>query len=674
MIGTTLSHYRILEKLGEGSTAEVYKADDLSLGRAVALKLVPTALSTDYARIARFRHEARTASSLNHPNICTIYEIAEHDGRHFIAMELLEGQVLSSIIGGRPLEAYRAIELAIQIADALDAVHREGIVHRDIKPANIFVTYRDHVKILDLGLAMLLPSGVVGATVMAPTGPFSKTIGGTIPYMSPEQTRGDELDPRSDLFSTGIVLYEMLTGRRAFTGGDTAAIMEAIGNDSPVPPRELNPGVPLELERIVGKALEKNRNLRFQTAADLRADLQRIKRDFDSATAVMVRSSIDSRRTPPASAVVRSATRRWMIRRGSSGFNVLAGSALAVLALVSLRSLRRTSESVADPARPVAAARASDVQLPYAGPSGSASSRGGPRAAGSATPPGGLDGQHPKAIQTAAGTTPSLSAPVKLSSTSTVGRGDAAAPARNLASANEELRVARAKFDAKLFDQALGTLQGIVSKEGAGEAAISAYFLMATIHEQRDRIEDAMATYLEIITRYRADSRAPEALFRFAQNTLRSHRPGKEAEARKLFGDVAFGYSQSSWAPRALVARGDLEDRLKLYQWDQVLATSAPSALATYRQVATQYPESPATETALWRLGELYVGIKRYDLAAQTFTEVASRYPHTEFDAWFRAANLLDKRLHDDNRAGAAYAHVPPLSPHFKDAQKHLHR
>ena len=355
MIGTTVSHYRILEKLGDGSTAVVYMADDLALGRAVALKLVPPGLSGDYALITRFQHEARTASSLNHPNICTIYEIAEHDGRHFIVMELLEGHVLSKLISGRPLDAYRAVELAIQIADGLEAAHREGIVHRDIKPPNIFVTHRDQVKILDFGLAMLLPSGTIGEKTVSPVKRLN-AIGGTVPYMSPEQARGEELDPRSDLFSMGIVLYEMITGRRAFTGGDQAAIMDAIANHSPLPPRELNPAVPVELERIISKALEKNRKLRFQTASDLRADLQRLKRDFDSDAAVMVRSETnpgDGRRPSPPRA--KSRPLQSTSRSARVAVSVLAAGALA--AIMGVFSLRSAPPHAAVPALPASVAK-----------------------------------------------------------------------------------------------------------------------------------------------------------------------------------------------------------------------------------------------------------------------------------------------------------------------------
>ena len=691
MLGTTVSHYRVLEPLGAGGMGVVYAAEDLRLARRAALKFLPHDRSHDAQTTERFMREARTASALNHPNICTIYEVDEHDGRPFIAMELLEGRTLASKIDGRPLDIGLLVRLAVQIADALDAAHARSILHRDIKPANIFVTEREQAKILDFGLAKTAAGsdGHTRSASMIETGFLTTAHGvamGTVAYMSPEQARGEELDTRTDLFSFGLVLYEMATGQQTFQGATTAVVFDAILNREPLAPVELNANVPLGLERVIARAIEKDRSKRFDSAAEMRAALEDIRRERESSAsgraAVAPASKTPSGSNwpsaavtvaavlpkPPAPTTVPPASTKPATPAPAAARSLVprtvafAAGAAVVLAAVYVGFRAGTPaavmpapppapESVAQPAAPLEApAVPSPVELAVA----TAPVTPVPPAGSATAPP-------PKAAPKPA--TAPAAAPAATPAPGTSVADDGAATL---------LKTAQAKIDAQLLDQALDDLKRTVATYASSPTAPAAQLLIGQVYERQNRLDDAQAAYVELRSHYGTSPAAADATYQLAELILRGKRPDRDSAARTLYTEVADHFPKSSRAPLALAKRATLEDKAKLRTLDPDLQTSVPVSLVTYRTLVRAYPTSPPAESAYDQLAERYEDVRQHALAADALEQLATRFPLNRREAAWRAGELYEDKVKDPARARAAYALVPSSSPRYRDAQKKL--
>lgn len=659
--GQTLGQYKILDKLGAGGMGIVYKAQDTRLGRLVALKVLPPANAEDGDAIERFRREARTASSLNHSNICTIYSFDEHDGQLMLAMELLEGETLDARLAGQPLPLPVLLNLGTQVADALETAHADGILHRDIKPANIFLTRRGPVKILDFGLAKLAPGRGRPRFEGQPTEHFTSQAGttvGTISYMSPEQARGEDLDPRTDLFSFGVVLYEMATGRPSFPGATTAVVFDGILNRDPAAPSTLNAAIPAELDRIITKALEKDRELRYQGAADMRADLQRLKRDsgshksvaaipLDELTATVVMPSRGTAVVAPAVSL------RHSLRTAYVAAAALLVLGVAVVTWIASRPASTNGPpelaqagfgSAGAPTGSGAAAAAASIEAPPLAP-----------AAGTSRP------ALPESPAPPASRPASPAPPVP----ATVGKtGEAAA--------RERLDIARAKLNSNLLEPALTDLRQIFIDFPNTSAAAEASFMSAEILEKLGRLEDAMAAHVEFNTRFARDRRLAVSKLRLAELTLQSRQPAREDTARALLGDIITAHPRTPQALSALQLKLKLEQGRGPRELDPVLGIEVPRALPTLRTLTEQFPNSPMAMIALNRLAELYADLGDFPRAAHAYRDLATRFPRNPNDAWFRAGEIYERRLKDPEKARDAFARVPEGTARYKDAQRRL--
>jgi tRNA A-37 threonylcarbamoyl transferase component Bud32/tetratricopeptide (TPR) repeat protein len=663
--GRTLSHYRVVMKLGQGASGLVYLAEDLVLGRPVVLKRLPADASE--ADRARALVEARTIAALNHPNICTLYEYEEAEGEQFLVLEVLEGQTLEGLVAQGPLPLAQILDLGVQLADALDAAHTHGIVHRDIKPPNVFVTFRGQAKILDFGIATLsTPGGAsrYGAGVLS-TG--AGALYGTLHYIAPEQIRGEIVDGRADLFSLGALLYEMTTGARAFDGADPPDVAAAILGMSARPMRELRADVPAELERIVGRALEKQPDLRCQSAADLRADLQRLKRQVETGTLSQASyapaagqpvATVDVPSTVTIEAATGAVTLPRPTVRAAARKRItplwIAAAAAVIAAGVGLPAwlLRPHATTAADTSAPRTPPPAPNEvpPLPVLG----------------GTPPPTTVWLDPPSDQLADPAAPRGAAGVQAAAAT---GATILPPAPDFA---QELRAARAALTAKRFDESVGLLRDVAVKAGDTTPGIEAQIVLAHVYARQRLVDEAVAAYAAVVARYPTHPKAAEAMYYQADAILGTRRSDRDSEAHKLLSEIADRFSGHPFVPRALLARGEIETRRRNYKFDVVLGKAVPASLVTYRQLTEIRTGGREREHALWRLGQAYERVERFDLAAAAYRDLGENYAHTHYDAWASAARIYDHRLKDPVLARAAYQRVPASSPAFKDAQKYV--
>ena len=646
---------------------QVFKAIQPSLNRVVAVKVLPAEMGKDPDRVERFNREAQAVAMLNHPNVVQIIDKDQDGDLLFFVMEYVPGSSLDAVLRQRRLSLPETLKVFRGVCRGLNAAHQQNITHRDLNPRNILVSEDlSTVKLADFGISRVESISLIEGTLST-----SQLSLGSLHYMAPEQARDmGAVDQRSDIYSAGVVLYEMLTGRLP------------VGRFSL--PSQLNSEVPPELDPIVLKCLATSPADRYPSVAQLLSDVGRLEDQLRLGLADELRG-ISRTTTRMFTRSTRSVARNRGVQIG------LIGAAVVVIAAAGaffvLRNRAGAPGAAGDsPAAATESPAASAAPPPgEAGQAGPASDGTGAAGAAEATPANAGDATVPVGTEPAAGPVatekpapppPAAGKPATPAPTAKPAPPPPSPPSHPATPAVDpairELEVARDQFAAKLTDPALATLEGLIADNPKSPVVPDAYLLTAEIKHATHQDDEAMATYVEVRTRFPKDPRAAQAGFRLGQLQAASGDKSRQEAARQAYREVASEFPQSPWAARALAAEADLEQDRGLFQRDDRLATSVPAALVTLRQLVELAPGAPEAEKAFWDLGEMYEKMKRYDLAAQAFGDLGTRFPQTRYDAWWRAGQLYDKRLDQDAKAVEAYQRVPDKSPHADDAKKRI--
>lgn len=636
-ISPRIGRYDLLEPLGKGSTGTVYKAKETASGRIVAVKVLSDEIARDAEARARFYREADAVAGLSHPNIVQILDRGEDGDRAYLVMEYVEGTSLDVVLRRRRLSLQEVVQVVKQVGRALEAAHREGIVHRDLNPRNILVSATlSTVKLAHFGISRF--DSVARKLGNLTTKEMSL---GTLSYLAPEQAvEGAAVDHRADIYSLGVVFYEALTGRIP------------LGKFSL--PAELNRELPSEIDPIVLKCLATDPGKRFSTVGQLIEQVEKLEEMMrfqllDELQGLKRGTSKLLGSTSPL---------------GSRGVMILFG--LLAVALVGAGAWMLLHPA-APPASSAPPAEKSSPDRPA-----DATPTPPPVESATPAPPTPIASEDPK-TGVAERETPaepkkeSAPAPVKAS----VAAESKPKPAKPTADpAVAELEVARGKFDARLLDQALTDAQALVATYPSSPVVIEGYFLIARSQLGLQRSKEALGTYVEIQSRFKNDPRAAEAAYQQAKLVQAGDSKKTTEEAKRLYADCAANYPTSPWSARALAAKAEIEREQRATLRDPTLATTVPAALATYRELTARFGGEPVAEKAWWELGKMYEDLKRWDLAANAYEELARHFPKTRLDAWFEAAEIYERRLKDAAKAKSTYALVPTTSPRYKEAQK----